>query len=190
MAKVEGTAKQVMDQILVAKANYQKAETAFFEFLIDVEAQRKDVWEGFESFDMFLNTHHVVNPARYREYVAGRGIAESLTSIDDLGVDGVRAIRQIRTPSKEKLDEIVRRSRDFEEVNRVKPSEQTVGQWVRELNRGEPQVVLRASEIRRLRLENEELKKKIRVLEGQLAATKKELEKARGKRKATAARPS
>lgn len=167
------TIAEVMGEIRRARREAEEAEARFFVVLWHVEQERPDVWGAAgATFDMFLQTHHCCQPARYREFVAGM----DKTSEADVVAIGVDAARVAAKMNPEAVPAFVAQCKDFAEVNGVKPSEQTARDYAKRLQQPEPRPVAQANELRTLRAENAELRAKLKLAERRIADLERENE--------------
>lgn len=177
---------QIMNAIKAARALYEENSVAFLLLLRDVEQQRKDVWSanGILSFDMFLNTYHLINASRYREFCAGYEHIGDPAQAFRMGEGIVAELKKFSRPTAAKLAKMDEWSQAFKVEHKVLPSAQTAREWRNKLEPSDPKSVRFASELNVLRAENQKLRAVIRErdreiveLKTKLAGDKKKLRK-------------
>lgn len=156
----------------------EEAEARFLVFLREFELTREDLWKtgGVISYESFLQTMQLINPARYRNFCAGAKLIKDPIAA---GSAATQAAAGFRSPTIEALEKFEQNAAAFREVHGVAPSEQTARGWVKQLDDTGPKVVRQASRLRQLEAENQALRAENRALKSKLAKTEKDLERYR-----------
>jgi hypothetical protein len=182
----QASAGQIMAEIKRLRTNAERGLAVFFVLLQQVEFQRADVWKaaGVETFDMFLNSHHVCNAARYREFCAGLAKLGDPELAVRMGEQGTAAVRSLRDATPARVAELDERAGKFQAVHGSPPSKQTVAGWVRDLEPHEPKIKHQFSELGRLRAENQQLRAALRERDRRIVQLERTIAKASKKAKA------
>lgn len=162
----------------------ERSLAQFYAFLVVVERSYDSVWRGaghtrYESFVKQVLTY----PHLYVEFRDG---------LDKVGVDAAIEngahwtieIGKIRNTTPAMIEEMASKALHFREVNEKPPSAQTAHQWASSLgaqfatNGGAD---ARASKLRKLEIENRELRQKLRKVEAERDALRAELAKSTSK---------
>lgn len=156
----------------------EEAEARFLVFLREFEVAREDLWKtgGVVSYESFLQTTQLINPARYRNFCAGAKLIKDPIAA---GSAATQAAASFKAPTTEALAKFEENAAAFREVHGVAPSEQTAKAWVKQLDDAGPKVVRQASRLRQLEAENQALRAENKELRRKLAKTEKELERHR-----------
>jgi hypothetical protein len=173
--------EQLVERCKELRARHERARSEFFLFLMQVESEHEETWKaaGVESFDQFVECHKLCQVHLYRLFVAGcnrEGSEKALTN----GAAWTIEMGRLRQPTPELSKEMGKRADSFIEVNHVPPSEQTVERWRLELDKApasEHGTVRKASELHRLRAENQMLLAQNKKLEKENTKLRSELEK-------------
>jgi len=175
-----GSFDEVVAELKRLRHEAEASAALFLTALYTMETVRDDIWRqaGVESFDMFLNTHHLCNAARYREFCAGlRKLGGDTATAVKLGEGATAAARFFQEPTPEKIAELSKRTEAFEEINQVLPSQQHAQTWVKQLEPHEPKVVRQTTELARLRAEVQQLRAQLRQAEQTIRQKDKELDR-------------
>lgn len=169
------------------RSNAEAAEVEFLSFLRDFEVSREDLWKtaGVASYDSFLQSLALCNPARYRNFITGTNVIRDRTT--SIGAAATIAAARFRQPTVEAVSEYVARCENFREIHEVAPSEQTARSWVKQLDQAEPKVVRQVSRLRQLEAENQQLRAESRQFQAKLKEAEKlidRLQKELGKKTA------
>jgi hypothetical protein len=169
---------EFIEQAKVLREQAEEAEARFLLFLRAFERSRPDLWKtaGVQTFDSFLQSAALVNPARYRNFVSGVDIIPG--AAERIGAGAMIAAASFKDPLKVTIDEYVKRCSKFREYHGVSPSEQTARNWVRQLEPSEPSVVTRTTRIHQLEAEVQQLRAQVRQLTREKADLEKQLGKA------------
>lgn len=178
VSKIE-TLADFLQAALSLRARTEEALARYLIFLRTFEQTRKDIWgsAGCETFESFVQTHHLINVASYRNFCVATGMmtTEQLLAI---GAEAAVEAASFRSPDPQKITAFVDRALSFRKMNGgVAPSGQTARQWVLQIDPREPRVVASANKMAMLEAELVDARQKIKVLERENAVLKKQLEK-------------
>lgn len=172
MSKKKMSYEDLVEECKRLRLAHEQAEARFFVFLMVVEKDHVDTWGGTfaATFEHFVLSNHLAKWSRYDLFV--RGVDRVGTEAALLhGVDWTMQAGKFRDASDGAIAEFTARASAFLETERVQPSEETVREWRNQIDSpGKPhETVRRASEIARLRGENEKLKAELRVARKKIA---------------------
>jgi|SRR5690606_739595 len=173
------TYEQLIERCKELRSIHERARSEFFLFLMQVERDHVETWKaaGIQDFDQFIRSHDLCQPHLYRLFVEGcnrEGAERALEYGASWTIEAGRA-KQVSPGFSE---EFSKRAEAFIEVNHVPPSAQTAERWRRDLDKPQTvRVVKHASELHRLRAENQMLRAENRTLKSENEKLKKQLEK-------------
>jgi hypothetical protein len=182
------TISEVLAEARRLQAAMRNAASDFFLFLRWIETEREDVWRagGCETFVGWLTSHAMCEPMQYTEFAVGLGkVARAPDKQKEiaraLGADTVRALKSYKGESiePEKVELLVAHTRAFEEIHERKPGEQTAKNWIGRIQPKVPKILGQASKLRQLEAENQRLRAENRDLERKLKLAESELTKLR-----------
>ncbi len=183
--------EELVEQCKQFRAKAERAEAEFLAFLMLAEGAHDDVWKGAgcATFEQFLRSNHLCRPERYSAFVRGVdrvGKADALVNgaawtieASKFGDEHLAAIEQFSA-----------RATAFVETEKVAPSEETVREWRAQIEQStkEHSTVRRASELHRLRAENQKLRAELKSAQSLIVTLQGKLE-ARGKKGAGGLQP-
>lgn len=157
------------------RSESEVAEAKFLTFLSEFETQRPDLWKtaGTLSYESFLNSNHVVSPARYRNFCNG---AKVVSDPERIGAGATVAAANFKKPTPEVLAEYEAKVDRFKQIHDVAPSEQHARTWVMALEPRESRDKGHVSKLNQLQAENAQLRAEIKELKRKLKLAEKKLE--------------
>lgn len=174
----ELTYEEFIAHALELRSRIADAEREFLEWLLLAETQARHLWEGSgKTFQQWLEGENLCKGSRYDAYKRVRNTLGS-EAVKSVGIEGIMAAgRKGSTPEMQR--EVIAQSKEFERTNQTAISEQTAGDFAREVRarmagrRSSKSYATLLRDFERAEKEIERFKVKVVALEAELRKWKK-----------------
>jgi len=174
--------EQLVERCRKLRAKAELAAADFLLGLMEIEAQYMEVLRdnGCDTFERFLRSYHICDPARYRDFCAGVGVIGRMRA-RRIGEHATREAARFRNMSPQKVEKLVLRAEAFETRNGVKPSAAEARRYRAELEAPRVTGIRTASKLAALEAENRELRAELRACKKELEREQKRRVRAEGR---------